>query len=102
MIDDYPKQSSDAISFHLTSVGPILSTKGDYLNEILEKLPIKATKLPSEFKVKHKMAKSPAEMVEAALELKRSSEDETIVVRWEIELLKLLAQPGAIEQCCQN
>ncbi|KAF9663184.1 hypothetical protein SADUNF_Sadunf17G0011900 [Salix dunnii] len=36
-------------------------------------------------------------MVETALKLKRSSEDETIVVRWEIELHQLLAQEGAIE-----
>lgn len=97
LLDDYLKQSSDAISFHLTSIGPILSKKGDYLNEILEKLPKEAKKLPIEFEVKHMVASSPAEMVEAALKLERSSEDETIVVRWEFELHKLLAQPGAIE-----
>ena len=44
-----------------------------------------------------KLKNSPAEMVEAALKLERSSEDETIVVRWEFELHKLLAQSGAIE-----
>jgi hypothetical protein len=97
LLDDYLKQSSDAISFHLTSIGPILSKKGDYLNEILEKLPKEAKKLPIEFEVKHMVASSPAEMVEAALKLERSSEDETIVVRWEFELHKLLALPGAIE-----
>eukprot|EP00258_Populus_trichocarpa_P029022 XP_024445041.1 DELLA protein GAIP-like [Populus trichocarpa] len=97
LLDDYLKHSSDAISFHLTSIGPILSKKGDYLNEILEELPKEAKKLPIEFEVKHMVASSPAEMVEAALKLERSSEDETIVVRWEFELHKLLAQPGAIE-----
>ncbi|KAJ6371781.1 hypothetical protein OIU77_002156 [Salix suchowensis] len=94
LLDDYVKQSGDAISLHLTSIGPILSNKGDYLNEILEKLP---KNLPIEFEVKHVVANTPAEIVEAALKLERSSEDATIVVIWEFELHKLLAQPGATE-----
>uniref|UniRef100_A0A6N2LTZ2 NLP1-9 GAF domain-containing protein n=1 Tax=Salix viminalis TaxID=40686 RepID=A0A6N2LTZ2_SALVM len=97
LLDDYVKQSGDAISFHLTTIGPILSKNGDYLNEILEKLPAEAKKLPIEFEVKHVAANTPAEIVEAALKLERSSQDETIVVRWEFELHKLLAQPGATE-----
>ncbi|KAJ6371782.1 hypothetical protein OIU77_002157 [Salix suchowensis] len=97
LLDDYVKQSGDAISFHLTTIGPILSKNGDYLNEILEKLPAEAKKLPIEFEVKHVAANTPAEIVEAALKLERSSQDETIVVRWEFELHKLLSQPGATE-----
>ncbi|KAF9663186.1 hypothetical protein SADUNF_Sadunf17G0012100 [Salix dunnii] len=97
LLEDYVKQSGDAVSFHLTIIGPILSRKGDYLNEILEKLPAEAKKLPIEFEVKHVAANTPAEIVEAALKLERSSQDETIVVRWEFELYKLLAQPGATE-----
>ncbi|KAF9663185.1 hypothetical protein SADUNF_Sadunf17G0012000 [Salix dunnii] len=102
LLDDYVKQSCDAISFHLTSIGPILSNKGDYLNEILEKLRAKAKKHPIEFEVKHVVANTPSEIVEAALKLERSSQDETIVVRWEFELHKLLAQPGATERQISN
>lgn len=97
ILDNYVRQSGDAISFHLTTIGPILSKNGDYLNEILERIPAKAKRLHFEFEVKHVVANTPAEIVEAALKLERSSEDETIVVVWEFELHKLLAQPGATE-----
>uniref|UniRef100_A0A6N2LDU2 NLP1-9 GAF domain-containing protein n=1 Tax=Salix viminalis TaxID=40686 RepID=A0A6N2LDU2_SALVM len=97
LLYNYVKRSGDAISFHLTTIGPLLSNKGDYLNDILERLPADAKKLPIEFEVKHVVANTPAEIVEAALKLERSSQDETIVVVWEFELHKLLAQPGATD-----
>ncbi|KAJ6677717.1 hypothetical protein OIU85_008306 [Salix viminalis] len=99
LMSDLVKQVGSGLSFQVTNIRPKLSNNEDYLQEMDLVLSAEAKTLGlTDFKLNHVFANTVAGFVESTLNLKRASEDEAIVVKWEFELHKLILLPGALEK----
>ncbi|KAL9377501.1 hypothetical protein Peur_028836 [Populus x canadensis] len=99
LMRDLVKQVGSGLSFQVTNIRPKLSNNEEYLQEMDRVLAAEAKTLRlTDFKLDHVFANTAAGIVESTLNLKRTSEDEAIVVKWEFELHKLILVPGALEK----
>lgn len=99
LMRDLVKQVGSGLSFQVTNIRPKLSNNEEYLQEMDRVLALEAKTLRlTDFKLDHVFANTAAGIVESTLNLKRTSEDEAIVVKWEFELHKLILVPGALEK----
>ncbi|KAJ6741250.1 DELLA PROTEIN RGA2-LIKE [Salix purpurea] len=99
LMRDLVKHMGSGLSFQVTNIRPKLSNNEDYLHEMDLVLSAEAKTLGlTDFKLNHVFANTVAGIVESTLNLKRTSEDEAIVVKWEFELHKLILLPGALEK----
>jgi len=99
LMRDLVKQVGSGLSFQVTNIRPKLSNNEEYLQEMDRVLAAEAKTLRlTDFKLDHVFANTSAGIVESTLNLKRTSEDEAIVVKWEFELHNLILVPGALEK----
>jgi DELLA protein len=97
LMRDLVKQVGSGLSFQVTNIRPKLSNNEEYLQEMDRVLAAEAKTLRlTDFKLDHVFANTAADIVESTLNLKRTSEEEAIVVKWEFELHKLILVPGAL------
>ncbi|KAJ6304338.1 hypothetical protein OIU77_018079 [Salix suchowensis] len=99
LMRDLASQPGGLPSFRLTSIVPRLSRSFDYLQQIRCKLTRAAERLRVDFELRQVVANNAKEIIECCEStVRRTREDEMIVVRWSFSLHKLLSQEGALEQ----
>ncbi|KAJ6756575.1 BED FINGER-RELATED [Salix purpurea] len=99
LMRDLASQPGGLPSFRLTSIVPKLSRSFDYLQQIRCKLTRAAERLRVDFELRQVVANNAKEIIECCEStVRRTREDEMIVVRWSFSLHKLLSQEGALEQ----